>query len=358
EHKAHKLLTAALHECGFNVQPNYHLPTAFRAEFGDANDGPVVCVICEYDALPEIGQACGHNLIAECGLGAAIGIKAALQSGQIKGKVVCMGTPAEEGGGGKVILIEKGAFKDVDFCIMAHPGPYDQCYPNILAVSSIEVSYRGKASHASACPWGGVNALDAAVACYNNVSMLRQQMKPEWKIHCIISNGGSVPNVIPELTVMQLGVRAPTMAELQILTAKAEACIEAAANATGCECEIKISQTYKNLLTNEVLTKLFRKHAEDLGNVKFTDGDERVDRFIASTDMGDVSHEVPSIHPIFNMGTRAGNHTVEFSRCAGLPEAQPYTLVMAKCIALTAIDVMSDAKLYQDTKEEFLSHKE
>lgn len=354
EHKAHSLLTGTLEKYGFSVQRSYYLPTAFRAEFSNG-EGPVVCFICEYDALPEIGHACGHNLIAECGLGAALGYKAALEKGLVKGKVVCMGTPAEEGGGGKVILITKNAFKDIDICLMAHPGPYDQCFPLFLAIERITIKYFGKASHASACPWGGINALDAAVACYSNISMLRQQMKPNWRIHGVIKNGGTVPNVIPAETELLFYMRAPLMSELKILKEKAFSCIESAAKATGCTFEIiSNDDSYKNLVTNKKMASIFRKYADKLGNINFTDGDDSK-LFIASTDMGNVSHEVPSIHPMFHMGTFAANHTLDFTTAGGKQEAQPYTILVAKSMVLTAIEIALDPKLLDEIKDEFKS---
>ena len=196
EYKAHELLTSFLEKKGFAVEHSFTgIETAFRATFGSGR--PNVCVICEYDALPEIGHACGHNLIAEAGVAAGLGLKTALESKNAsKGRVTVLGTPAEEGGGGKVYLIENGAFEDVDIAMMVHPAPYTVLMPTFSAIGEFKITFTGKASHAAAFPWEGVNALDAAVLAYNSISVLRQQMKPTWCVHGIITNGGAKPNIM------------------------------------------------------------------------------------------------------------------------------------------------------------------
>ena len=198
EHGAHKLLTDYLEEKGFAVELGYTgLETAFRATFGSGR--PNVCVICEYDALPEIGHACGHNLIAEAGVAAGLGLKAALEcEGAPKGRVTVMGTPAEESVGCKIELIENGAFEDIDIAMMVHPFPETHIRPIYNALRVLRAGYTGKAAHAAAYPWEGVNALDAVVAAYTSVSVLRQQMKPTWRVHSVITKGGAKPNIIPE----------------------------------------------------------------------------------------------------------------------------------------------------------------
>ncbi|CAL1290764.1 unnamed protein product [Larinioides sclopetarius] len=181
---AHDLLTNALEKKGFTVERNFILPTAFRAVFSSLKKGPAVVVICEYDALPKIGHACGHNLIAESGLGAGIAIKAALEEfPEIAGKVIVLGTPAEEGGGGKVTLINGGAFKDVDAALMVHPAPDDHLYPPFIGIKRKIISFTGQEAHASGYPWEGLNALDAAVGAYNNLALLRQHIKPTCRVH-------------------------------------------------------------------------------------------------------------------------------------------------------------------------------
>ena len=258
ENLAHSILTSFLKQNGFAVERSFTgLKTAFKASFGTGR--PNVCVICEYDALPEMGHACGHNLIAEAGIAAGLAVKTALETNDApSGTITIMGTPAEEGGGGKQRLIDNGAFDDVDLAMMVHPAPTTAIMPKFLAVAFLQITYTGKAAHAAAFPWEGVNALDAAVMAYSSISVLRQQMKPDWRVHGIITNGGAKPNIIPEKTVMEYMVRAPDRIELKTLVSKVRTCFEAAAQATGCKVEIKnTAPSYDNLISNKVLARLF-----------------------------------------------------------------------------------------------------
>ena len=354
EYKAHALLTQFLENKGFCVDRSYlGVKTAFRATFGDNTGGPNICVICEYDALPEIGHACGHNLIAEAGLAAALGIKAALEAqGAPKGTLTVMGTPAEEGAGGKIKLIEQNAFEAIDIAMMVHPSPFNLVKFSCLTVKSIEVTFHGKAAHAAAFPWHGVNALDAAVIAYNNISVLRQQMRPTWRVHGVITNGGSKPNIIPELTKMEFYLRAPTRAETEELYAKVMACYDAAAKATGCTFEVtETIPLYENVLTNPVLSSLYEANSTKLG-VTFTETEIPC----GSTDMGNVSHIVPSIHPLYSVGDGSQvNHTREFTSVCNTPAAHSNTLTAGKAMAMTAVDVFSTPGLLEQIKEKFHS---
>ena len=350
EYKAHELLTSFLDRKGFAVERSFTgIETAFRATFGSGR--PNVCVICEYDALPEIGHACGHNLIAEAGVAAGLGLKAALESSDaLKGRVTIMGTPAEEGGAGKVYLIQNGAFEDVDIAMMVHPCPTFYLIASYLALAKLSVVYTGKASHAGAFPWEGVNALDAAVLAYNSISVLRQQMKPTWRVHGIIKNGGVAANIIPETTEMECMVRTPDREELKILLGKVKACFEAAATATGCQVEImEVGKVYENLLSNQVLAQAYGKNWKSLG-VEF----QQTAHVSASTDMGNVSYTVPSIHPKFGIGSgKEVNHTRGFTRVANIPEAHSTTLTAAKAMAYTCIDVLTTEGLLEEIKAQF-----
>ena len=346
EFKAHELLTDYLEKKGFAVERSYTgIKTAFRATFGSGR--PNVCVICEYDALPDIGHACGHNLIAEAGVAAGLGLKAALESGQdgIKGRVTVMGTPAEEGGGGKVLLIENGAFDDVDVAMMVHPYPQNVVVPNYLATGRHVVTYTGKAAHAAAFPWEGVNALDAAVTAYNSISVLRQQMKPDCRVHGVIKEGGVKPNIIPERAVMEYQIRAPSVCELNELEAKVRACYEAAATATGCQVKIESKgKPYNNLITNMTMAKLF---GENMGEgIKWEESP-----IMGSTDMGNVSHLVPSIHPCFAIGHgEAVNHTRDFTALANRPEAHMQAISFAKGMTCTGVDLLVTQGLLEKLK--------
>ena len=355
ETRAHAALTAFLERHGFVVERSFSgLKTAFRATFGEGR--PNMCVICEYDALPEIGHACGHNLIAEAGLAAGLGVKAALDNiGAPAGMVTVLGTPAEEGGGGKQLLIDSGAFEDVDVAMMVHPSPVTALMPRFLAVSFLKVEFSGKAAHAAASPWEGLNALDAAVMAYNSVSVLRQQMKPDWRVHGIISNGGTKPNIIPEKAVMEYMVRTPERIDLKLLLGRVRACFEAAAQATGCQVEITNSApSYDNLVSNEVLASLFAENLKFF-NVPFT----KTTTSSGSTDMGNVSHLVPSIHPKYAIASssarssRESIHTRSFTNLTNTPTSHESTLTMAKCMAHTCLDVLASEKVLQEVKDSF-----
>ena len=297
--------------------------------------------MCEYDALPEIGHACGHNLISEAGIAVGLGVKGFLESNEsgITGTITVMGTPAEEGGGGKIFMIERGAFDGVDIAIMAHPSPWECVVSHINARANINICFTGKAAHAAAFPWEGVNALDAAVLAYTNVSVLRQQMKPNWKVHGIFTNGGVKPNIIPEKSSLNYYMRAPTREELDVLSEKVIACFHAAAQATGCSVEIsEASKTYDNMISNLTLAKLYVKNLESVGITEY-----RYELNQSwSTDMGNVSHVLPSLHPAFHVGSgKEVNHTREFTAIANTPEAHDKTLLVGKALCFTCIDVLT-----------------
>lgn len=348
---AHELLTNTLEKLGFIVTRHYGLDTAFRAEFiGKGGDKPVIAVLAEYDALPGLGHGCGHNLIAETAIVAGVGIKAALESdNSVSGKIVVLGCPAEEGGGGKIDLIKYGAFKDVDICMMVHPSPMNLIFTPFIGFLRFNIKFIGVSAHASAFPWQAVNPLDAAVQCYNAVSMLRQQIKPSCRIHGIISNGGILPNIIPSETEMKYYIRGPTTAEIESLQRKLEACIKGAAESTSCKYEIEVIPGYKHLISNYVAGKQFQKHAESLG-IQFQDEDPYCEKFVASSDVGDVSHEVPTIHPSFYIGTLEPNHSTIFTQAAGSDTAQPYTVTMGRIMAMTGIDFMINPELVEKAK--------
>ena len=384
EYKAHAILTLFLEQKGFSVDRSFSgIKTAFRATFGSGK--PNVCVICEYDALPEIGHACGHNLIAEAGVAAGLGVKAALESDgappgkltvmgtpaeeggggkvtlmengeftdiDIARKLTVMGTPAEEGGGGKVTLMENGEFTDIDIAMMVHPAPYTIIKPKFIAIAIYTVTFTGKGCHAATHPWEGVNALDAAVTAYNSISVLRQQMKPNWRVHMIITNGGTKGNIIPEKTAMEVWVRAPTRDEIKILTDKVKTCVEAAALATSCQYSFKLDgNMFDNLHSNDTLARLYAENLKQKGFIEFVDSYEET----GSTDMGNVSHTVPSIHPMFKIGTGEVYHTREFASVTNIASSHDSTLLFAEAMAHTCIDILTNNDLLQAAKSEFES---
>ncbi|KAM8914141.1 peptidase M20 domain-containing protein 2-like isoform 1-T1 [Spinachia spinachia] len=342
----------------WTVQACYVLPTAFRASWGPvggADGEPALNVgfLCEYDALPGIGHACGHNLIAEVGAAAALGLKAALETQTELPqavKITVLGTPAEEVIGGKIELILAGAFADFDLVFMAHPAQQDASFLPCITVDEVLVKYHGKAAHASAYPWEGVNALDAAVLAYNNLSALRQQLRPEWRLHGIIKRGGEQPNIIPAYTELEFYLRTPQVKDLCVLKAKAEACFRAAAVATGCRVEIIYpGHCYYNILPNATLAKLYENNGKALG-IQFQ---EQSANFTGSTDFGNVSFIVPGIHPFFYICTEAFNHTENYTEAAGAEKAQLFTLRTATALAMTAVDVLCCPDLLRQVREDF-----
>ncbi|EDV29529.1 uncharacterized protein TRIADDRAFT_18185 [Trichoplax adhaerens] len=358
EFKSHDLLTNYLEKEGFQVQRSYPLPTSFRATFSRGK-GPKMCVICEYDALPEIGHACGHNLIAEAGIGAAIGIKAALETSQTDlGQLIVYGTPAEEGGGGKIKMVEEGCFDDVDIAMMVHPSPYDASYASIYSAMSFKITFEGKAAHAAGSPWEGINALDAAVQAYVNISTLRQQFKPTWRVHGIVTEGGIKTNIIPDRAKLEYRFRAPSDSELQILQQKCKNCFQSAAQATGCKVDIVhegiCGDHYRSVINNLHLVDLYENNAKSLG-IEFPSRAEQKQKMLGSTDMGNVSRVVPSIHPTYSIETKGGNHTREFAVAASTEQAHRQTIIAAKSMAMTCIDVMSSRDLQVQIKQEFIA---
>ncbi|XP_031566899.1 peptidase M20 domain-containing protein 2-like [Actinia tenebrosa] len=351
---AHSALTDFLEKAGFEVSRGFGgLDTAFRAVSGKSHKLSVG-ILCEYDALPGIGHACGHNLISEAGVGAAIGLKAALEAAGIElGRVVVQGTPAEEGGGGKIIMINNGCFDDLDICMMVHPKPFNCIYPTCLARREVTVTYNGYAAHAAAFPWEGINALDAAIMAYNSVSVMRQQMKPTWRVHGILTNGGVKPNIIPDKTSLLYYIRTPTESEMDILRDKVQLCFEAAAKATGCSVNMVWSElSYSNVTTNEILGKLYQENAEQFG-LTFPPRSEQEKAAVGSTDMGNVSHVKPSIHPYFDIDTAEPNHTEAFTAASGRKEAHRMTLIQCKVLASVALDVMCKKGLIKEVQDDF-----
>ncbi|XP_069462611.1 xaa-Arg dipeptidase [Ambystoma mexicanum] len=360
ERRAHDTMTKFFSEHGWAVEPHFKMDTAFRAEWQSGGETAVrpltVGFLCEYDALPGIGHACGHNLIAEVGAAAALGLRAAYENlpEPVRTlKIIVLGTPAEEDGGGKIELIAAGAFEEMDVVFMAHPGQDDASYLPDGAEHDVTVKYHGKGSHAAAYPWEGINALDAAVLAYNNLSVLRQQMKPSWRVHGVIRNGGVKPNIIPSYSELEFYLRAPSRKDLIILQEKSNACFKAAAVATGCSVEINNCQhDYFNVLPNKTLANAYRENGKLVG-MEFTTDDLVLNGLSGSTDFGNVTFEVPGIHPYFYIGTDALNHTDKYTQAAGSKEAQYYALRTAKALAMTALDVLFKPDVLEKVKADF-----
>jgi len=349
EHAAHDLLTGVLAAQGIDVvQSAYGMETAFEGSAGTT--GPVVAVLCEYDALPGIGHACGHNIIATAGLGA--GLAAAAVAEELGGRIRILGTPAEEGGGGKVFMLERGAFDGVDAALMVHPADADLENITSLAVQQAAVTYKGRAAHAAAAPEKGLNALDAVVLGYVNIAALRQHIAPDERIHGIITDGGEKANIVPVRAAANWYVRSPSRSRLEDLKLRLAACLQAGADATGCEIQIEwIEPSYAEVLDNRALLDRYTANAALLGRTVMPSVEHQV---VGSTDMGNVSYVVPSIHPMIKSAP-AGTaiHTEAFAGFAASAEADLAVLDGAKAMALTVVDCWTEGSLLATAREQF-----
>jgi len=350
EHFAHDLLSSVLEAEGLDVSRGVHgIATAFEARGG--SDGPLIAVLCEYDALPGVGHACGHNVIAAAGLGA--GLAAAALAGELGGRVVVMGTPAEEGGGGKLRLIDGGAFEGVDAALMVHPAEADLMAMNVIAVDQAVVRYHGEAAHAAAFPQKGRNALDACVLGYLNVAALRQHIGTGERIHGTITHGGDKPNIVPQYAESEWMVRSPTVRTLGRLKQRFVPCLEAGAQAAGCTLEIEwTGPMYSDVVDNRAIGERYRANATMLGRmVKDPDAELRV---VGSTDMGNVSYLVPSIHPMIQVAPPGVPiHTPAFAGYAGGAEGDRAVIDGAKALAWTLADLWLDSALRVAAQEEW-----
>ena len=327
-------LSRFLQEQGFQVShPAYGLDTAFEATVG--REGPRVVICCEVDALPDIGHACGHNIIATSALGAGLALAGLVDDLGIR--VTVLGTPAEEAGGGKVDLIRAGALRDAAAAMMIHPAPHDELDPSFQASSTFIVEFFGKESHAAFAPHLGVNALDGFVQAYMNLATLRQQLQVGDTVHCIVTNGGQAYNIIPSYTQSIWGVRAWTKERLAELVPKVRACLEAAALATGCQLEVAVrGNPYDNMVNNPVMTALFASNSEGLGRPMPND----VVSGGGSTDMGNVSQIVPSIHPMIAINAGgAVYHQKEFAQATVTASGEQALRDGALAMAFTIIDM-------------------
>jgi amidohydrolase len=350
ETKAAGWLAEFLGAQGFAVERGVAgVPTAFRATIG-TGEGPTIAIMCEYDALPEIGHACGHNVIAASGAGAGAAL-AAVRGQLPKGRVHVIGTPAEEGGGGKIKLLRGGIFEQVDAAIMIHGWDAWVPHQDLLGIVRVGFEFRGKAAHASAVPWDGVNALDAVIQLFNNVSMMRQQVRPECRIHGIITNGGAAPNIIPEVAAATFYVRAPDLEALWALHKRVVACAEGAARATGCELRVDDKDNaYEPMKRNAPLLEAFRANMARLG---IAEAPERKDR-LGSSDVGNISQAMPAIQPYVKIAP-AGTpvHSRAFEAAAVTPLAREGLLGAAKTMAMTVYDLLAEPALVEKAKAEF-----
>ncbi len=350
EHRASARLADELEGGGLRVARGVGgLATAFRAELDGGEPGPTLAILAEYDALPGIGHACGHNIIASSALGA--GLALARSGERFPGRVVIIGTPAEEGGGGKILLAQAGAFDDVDAAFMLHPSRSDMVRRSSLASSRIELVFHGKASHAAGAPDLGINALEAVIQTFVGINARRLQMRADARVHGIITHGGDAVNIIPARAAARFSVRARDRAYQRRLVTMLRQAAEAGATATGARLEWAETRGYDNTVPNPTIADVMARNMTALGRpVVEPAPNERM----GSTDMGDISQILPAIHAYFAIVPESiANHTVEFAVAAASPAGDAAVVDGAATLAMTAADLLAEPALLARAKAEF-----
>ena len=350
EHLASRWTAELLERHGFEIDaPVAGLETAFVARWSGERPGPVIAFAGEYDALPQVGHGCGHNLMCSSSAGAAV-VAARMLGRDFGGEIRFIGTPAEEAGNGKVRLIGAGAFADVDACLQIHPADVNTSEIRCLAVTEVGVTYRGTLAHASADPWLGKNALDALVLLYTMVSQWRQHLKPGERVHGIITHGGAAPNIVPDLTKGRWYLRTPVDEDLDAMIERFRAMAEAAATATGCSVEVENdpANRCRTMLNNPTLLDVWRRGLADAG---IEDGP--VDPNAGSTDMANVSHEVPTIHPFMAIAPKdTPGHSHVFAAHAGGEDGDAVLPLAIRLLATTALALIRDPAIVEHAWDE------
>jgi len=353
EVKAAAWLTQYLEENGFTTELGIcELPTAFRASYGQGK--PAIAFLAEYDALPNLGHACGHNLIAVSAVGAGLATKPAID--QCGGSILVIGTPAEELYGGKIKMAEKGAFDNLDIVMMVHPGTHDTATTEALACQGLEVEFFGKAAHAAGKPEAGINALEAMLQSFAAINSLRQHIKAKARIHGIITDGGQAPNVVPDHSAGLFLVRADDDTYLDELKQRVLNCFIGAATASGARLEYKWGNVrYAPMLNNLTLAQLFRQNMQSLGReIQIADPTKG----FGSTDMGNVSQLVPSIHPFAAIAPKeVATHSPQFASAAASEAGIQGLLDAAKALAMTVVDLVTNPEIVIKAKDEFMENK-
>jgi amidohydrolase len=350
ERKASRWLAEAARGAGFHVtKPLGGLDTAFSASYPGSQERPTIAVLAEYDALPKLGHGCGHNLISPASLGAALGLRAVIDD--LPGSIQLIGTPGEEGGGGKAILAEAGVFDEVDITMMFHPSGKTILWKHAMARRKLFIEFFGKAAHAAAFPEQGISALDAALLTFQNINALREHIVDSSRIHGIITHGGDAPNVVPDYSASLFYVRAVDDDYCDVLLEKVKNCARGAAVATGARVEMEMQGVYRSLLPNEPLAEAFRSNLQALG---WTFDDVDPAKGIGSTDMGNVSHIAPSLHPYLSIGRNdLVGHSTEFTEASISEKGLEAMIAAAKAMAATAVDVLLEPGLYEAIKADF-----
>jgi amidohydrolase len=352
EHRSCKLLAEFLGRHGFTVERGIcELPTAFKATYGQGR--PVIAFLAEYDALPKLGHACGHNLIATSALAAGLAARRAVDT--LGGRVAVFGTPGEELYGGKAIMSDRGAFEGIDVAMIAHPGGGNRVAMNTLACETLQVEFHGVAAHAAARPEAGVNALEAMIQSYNAINSLRQQLPARGRVSGVITDGGEAANIIPAHTAATFIVRAADDRDLEKLKQQVINCFAGAAMATGAKLEYKWGEHYAAMVTNLALAGLFERNMRSLGR-RIPLGDDATMNF--STDVGNVSRLLPTIQPLVAIAPAdVLIHTPGFAAAAATEEALDCLLDAGAAMAMTAADLLASPEALEKVREEFKKGK-
>jgi amidohydrolase len=349
EQQAAAWLTAYLEENGFSVERGIcELPTAFRGSYGAGK--PVIAMLAEYDALPKVGHACGHNLIATSAVAAGVASKRVVD--ELGGSVMVIGTPGEELYGGKAIMAKRGAFDNVDMAMIVHPGGGNSAVMKTLACQNLDVEFLGRAAHAAVEPEAGINALEAMIQSYNAINSLRQHIRNKARIHGIITDGGEAPNIVPAHTAATFIVRAEDDTYLDELKEKVISCFVGAAVATGAELKYRWADVrYAPINNNITMARMFRENMKSLGR-HIPIGEANM--WGGSSDVGNVSQLVPTIHPLVAIAPDdVLIHTPEFARAAASEEAFRCLLDAARAMTMTVADLLSRPKTVAKVRDEF-----
>jgi amidohydrolase len=347
ERQAVEWVSAALRRHGYDVEAGVaDLPTAIAARARGGSPGPTVGLIAEYDALPGLGHACGHNLMAAGMMAASAALKTVLP--ELPGGITYFGTPAEEGGGGKILMLEREAFAGLDVALQYHAGDHCSYATGCLAVQPIRFAFTGRPAHAAAAPWNGVNALDAVILTFTGVSALRQQILPDARIHGIITDGGQAVNIIPERAAMELGLRSPDGRYVQALIDRVEACARGAAAATGTALEVSRGQFHDGIKFNPALAEIVKENARALGF-------EMTARFVgASTDLGNLTQVVPTVsYGLPTCPPGVGMHTREALEAGAAEIGLTGMMNDARVMVMTAIDLLASPELVERVRRDF-----
>lgn len=352
EYRAVEILGALLRRHGFDVTTPYGgLSTAFRADPPQRKEGPKIAFLAEYDALPEVGHACGHSLIAAMSVGAAIAFKEGVPD--LSAGIVVIGTPEEERGGGKIKLLEAGAFQDITMSMMVHPSNVTEVAQHALSLMEVEVEFFGKASHAAAAPERGVNALDAVISLFNGVNALRQSLRSDARIHGVIRKGGEAPNVIPEYSSAHFLLRASDIDYTEYLLSRFRGIVEGAEKATGAEAKVSVNdRVYQPFKPSLPLAAIFERKLRELG-VEVDGGESQG---FGSSDIGNLSQVMPTIHPTLSIApSEVVCHSLSFAEAAASERAHQQMRVGAEALALTALEVLEDPSQLKGILDDFRS---